>query len=92
MTLLTKPTVAQSLAAEHRAMRLTVTAGHTLDFLGGGHRMPVTVPASRMNDDAPLRFATTVCAFEHLRTAEGSTAALFAKVFAASGSLSGRAA
>jgi len=79
MTLLRKPTVAESLAAEHRAMRLTVTAGHTLDFLGGGYRAPVSVPVDREHE-APLRFATLSSAYTVLRTAEGATAALMASL------------
>lgn len=72
-----RPTVAQSLAADHRKMILDVTAGHTLDFLGGGHRMAVTAPGS----ECPLRFADLRTAYLILQSAEGATAALMAQVF-----------
>ncbi|GEM_PF-4703053 len=77
---LSRPTVGQSLASDMRPMALTVTAGHTLEFIGHGHRSLVTVPTTP-KDDAPLCFVTLMVAYDHLRTAEGATAALLARVF-----------
>jgi len=74
-----RPSVAQSLAAEMRPMRLTVTAGHTLDFIGHGHRATVTATTGEATE-GPMRFKTLQCAYEHLRTAEGATAALLARI------------
>lgn len=73
-------TITPNHAAQMRPTRLTVTADHVLEFIGHGQRSLVTAVTPH-STEAPLRFVSLSAAYEHLRTAEGATAALLARVF-----------
>lgn len=82
MATIHKPTVERSLASQMRPLVLTVTANHTLAFVGGGVHATVTLPGPfRELGDVAIQYQSLGMASAVRRDAEGATAALLATVF-----------